>query len=98
MTPTELGALLRTQRLAQGVSQEHLAARIGVSRQTVIALEAGRVVQGTTLLAVLAAIGLTIAPDPRAERGISPVPPLRGDRPTIKDLLRRRRQEAACDA
>lgn len=34
--------LVRARRLAAGFTQEHLAQRLGVSRQTVISIETGR--------------------------------------------------------
>lgn len=43
----ELGEKLRVLRKNKGYSQQHLAAQVGVSRQLIIDIEAGR---GTSLL------------------------------------------------
>jgi HTH-type transcriptional regulator / antitoxin HipB len=60
-TTRELGELVRNRRHALGLTQGALAARIGSTRQWVIALEAGRprLELGLTLRA-LASLGVTL--------------------------------------
>lgn len=84
-----LGAAVRTRRKSLAMTQDALASAIGVSRQTVIALEGG---QGTNLLVFARAaqkLGLSLATPGQAEQE-SP------RRPGIKELMaRKRRQRAA---
>lgn len=55
-----LGSRLRAARLRRGMSQDMLAERVGVSRQTVSKLEAGDPsISLATTLRVLAALGLS---------------------------------------
>lgn len=67
-TPKQLGALLRRERKARGLSQAALAERIGLRQATISKLESGE--PGTrigTLLDVIAALGLHLTVEPRAE-------------------------------
>ncbi|WP_158542308.1 substrate-binding domain-containing protein [Lujinxingia litoralis] len=54
MNDTTAISLVRDRRTAAGLSQAELAARIGVSRQTLNAIETGRQVPSTTLALLLA--------------------------------------------
>lgn len=62
-TAEEFGRLIRKQRQAAGLTQDELAARCGVTRRTIIDLEAGK--SGTHLgKALMAAweVGLRLSP------------------------------------
>lgn len=62
-TAEEFGRLIRRHRQAIGLTQDELAARCGVTRRTIIDLEAGKT--GTHLGNALAAayeVGLRLAP------------------------------------
>lgn len=70
-TPKQLGALLRRERKARGLSQSTLAEHIGLRQATISKLEAGE--PGTrigTLLDVIAALGLNLTVEPRADTGM----------------------------
>ncbi|WP_208786598.1 helix-turn-helix domain-containing protein [[Micrococcus luteus] ATCC 49442] len=69
-TPAAAGAIIRARRTARGLSQQALADMAGVSRKFLIDLEAGhdRAELGKTL-AVLAALGLTLAATDPIPRG-----------------------------
>jgi putative molybdopterin biosynthesis protein len=54
MARPTLDSTLRTRRSAAGLSQDALAHRVGVSRQAIVAIEAGRQVPSTTLALQLA--------------------------------------------
>jgi transcriptional regulator with XRE-family HTH domain len=74
----EVGALLRLERASRGLSQADMAARLGISRQTLVALEAGA--EGTaagTLLRILTDLGVVLialparaAADPHTALGL----------------------------
>ena len=74
----EIGALLRAERASRGLSQADMAARLGVSRQMLVSLEAGA--EGTaagTLLRILTDLGIVLialpartAADPQAALGL----------------------------
>jgi DNA-binding XRE family transcriptional regulator len=78
----ETGALLRAERAARGLSQAEMAARLGISRQTLVGLEAGA--EGTaagTLLRILADLGIVLiafpaeaAADPQTALGLRASP------------------------
>jgi len=53
----EIGARIRVLRLAEGIAQESLAERAGISVGTLHNLESGRSVQLSSLLRVLRVIG-----------------------------------------
>jgi HTH-type transcriptional regulator / antitoxin HipB len=79
MTPSELGNIVRTTRLQQGLRQDQLAAASGVGVRFLIELERGKSTAhlGKTL-AVLGALGCRVeiaAPPP-----ITPTPSRRGRR------------------
>jgi y4mF family transcriptional regulator len=60
-TATDVGALVRHTRRQQGISQEDLAARAGVTRRWVSALESGKArVELALVLATLDALGLEL--------------------------------------
>ena len=76
---TEVGALLRAERAARGLTQADMAALLGLGRQTLIALEKGA--DGTaagTVLGLLSDLGIVVlafppaaAADPAAALGIT---------------------------
>ncbi len=58
---SELSNRIRTYRAEHRLSQEELAARIGVSRKTISTIEVGRFVPSTTIALKLAqAFGVTV--------------------------------------
>jgi len=62
-TAEEFGRLVRQHRQSHGITQDELAARCGVTRRTIIDLEAGK--SGTHLGNALSAayeVGLRLAP------------------------------------
>ncbi|MDA8092427.1 MAG: helix-turn-helix transcriptional regulator [Betaproteobacteria bacterium] len=65
MLPTanlhDLGALLKAERRAQGLSQAQLATRCGLRRETIIKAERGGNVDAMTLLAIISGLGKTLA-------------------------------------
>ena len=76
MTPIEVGQVVRTTRLAQGLRQDQLAGAAGVGVRFLVELEAGKpTAQLGKVLAVLAALGCTVRiepppdSDPAAGRG-----------------------------
>jgi y4mF family transcriptional regulator len=61
MSPIELGTIIRTTRLAQGLRQAQLAAAAGVGLRFLVELEAGKpTAQIGKTLAVLAALGCRV--------------------------------------
>jgi molybdate-binding protein/DNA-binding XRE family transcriptional regulator len=61
MTEPTLTSCLRRRRSTAGLSQSELAARVGVSRQAIVAIEAGRQVPSTVLALQLAnALGCSV--------------------------------------
>lgn len=80
-TAEEFGRLVRQYRQAAGLTQDELAARCGVTRRTIIDLEAGKA--GTHLGNALAAayeVGLRFAQLPRelasSDQPVDPEDPL----------------------
>lgn len=66
-TASELGQRLRAERKALGLTQQQLAVRVGVARQTVIDMEHGSNVSLYIVMGVLAALGKVLkVTDPRA--------------------------------
>jgi len=71
-TPRDIGRVVRQRRRSRGWSQGRLAAEAGVSRQWVVAMEAGKATAELgTLLRTLAALGLAI--------DLVDAPPLHGE-------------------
>jgi transcriptional regulator with XRE-family HTH domain len=82
MQLTEVGRLLKEARLQTQVSQQELAAPLGMSRATISALEGGRCAEigFTKLSALLDLVGLEITVTQRKQR------------PTLDDLRAERRR------
>lgn len=59
-TTRALGALIRELRRERGLSQEDLAATVGVSRQWIIGLEQGKARALGLVMRTLAALGLAL--------------------------------------
>lgn len=82
MSEPRLDNHLKQQRKAAGLSQNALAARVGVSRQAILAIEAGRNVPSTSLGLKLAhTLGCSVedifrlAPDPGIRARLAPAAP-----------------------
>jgi HTH-type transcriptional regulator / antitoxin HipB len=77
----ELGPILQQARKAAGLSQEQLAAPLGMSRATISAIESGRCeeIGFSKLIALLERVGLQVTVAPRSSR------------PTLDELRRERR-------
>lgn len=82
MTLLELGPLLRQARQDAGLSQQQLAAPLGMSRATISSIEGGRCeeIGFAKLAALLERVGIEITVGPRKSR------------PTIDDLRAERRR------
>lgn len=82
MQLSELGPILKEARKKAKLSQEQLAAPLGMSRATISALESGRCeeIGFAKLAALLDIVGLELTIVPRASR------------PTIDDLRNERRR------
>jgi len=78
--PDELGAQLRLQREALGLSKVELAERAGKVREVIYRLEAGQEASVSSLFAVLGALGLAL----RVERA---------GLPTAEEIARRFRMD-----
>ena len=61
LTAKELGQRVRAEREARGRSQSWVAERVGVRRQTIADLEAGRNVALNVLMGAVAALGKGLA-------------------------------------
>ena len=61
LTAKELGERVRAEREARGRSQSSVAERVGVRRQTIADLEAGRNVALNVLMGAVAALGKGLA-------------------------------------
>ncbi len=61
LTAKELGERVRAEREARGRSQSWVAERVGVRRQTIADLEAGRNVALNVLMGTIAALGKGLA-------------------------------------
>jgi len=81
----DIGKEIGTARKAQGLRQTDLAARSGVSRATIDALENGRAsdIGYSRLARILAVLGLELRLGPAASR-----------RPTLDELLEERGENA----
>jgi HTH-type transcriptional regulator/antitoxin HipB len=63
-TPLDLGLVIRQQRRRLGLNQTELAARVGVGRQWIVAIEHGKAsAELGLMLRTLAALGLTLSVD-----------------------------------
>ncbi len=70
--PRQLGAIIQSERLRQGMTQQQLASLIGKQQKTISAIENGS--DGTkldTLLGVIAKLDLDIQIGPRQQEGKS---------------------------
>jgi HTH-type transcriptional regulator / antitoxin HipB len=56
-TASDLGHLVRAERKAMGLTQQDVARRVGVARQTVIDVEQGKNVSLYVLMGILAGLG-----------------------------------------
>jgi HTH-type transcriptional regulator/antitoxin HipB len=59
-TPLQLGSLIRGRRRKLGLSQEQLAAKVGIRQRTVSDIETSAAVRLETMLRVLAALDLEL--------------------------------------
>jgi HTH-type transcriptional regulator / antitoxin HipB len=74
-TVEDLGLLIRERRRALGLDQQALAARVGVSRQWIIAVEKGKSrAEVGLVLRTLKALELELSIDSAEERSREPVP------------------------
>ncbi|GAB5542884.1 MAG: helix-turn-helix domain-containing protein [Sandaracinaceae bacterium] len=78
----DFGALVRERRRERGLSQQQLAAKVGVSRQWIVQVESGKPrAEVGLMLRVLNALDLVLRVEPRAEDSILDlVERLRGER------------------
>lgn len=78
--------LVRYSRLRAGLTQQQLAARVGISQPALARIESGRISPRIdTLARLLRACGMSLEPMPRAGEGI--------DRSTIRRMLKRSPRE-----
>ena len=66
--PSQLGAIIQSERLRQGLTQSQLASHTGTQQKTISAIENGS--EGTrldTLLSVIGSLGLDIQIVPREQ-------------------------------
>jgi HTH-type transcriptional regulator/antitoxin HipB len=69
-TASDIGALVRHTRRQRGLSQEELAARAGVTRRWISALESGKArAELALVLATLDALGLALIAEDAPEGG-----------------------------
>lgn len=68
MDPAPFGSLLKTWRVAAGLSQADLAAAAGVTRQQVIRWEAGAAITSRNMARVMAPLGVAM---PGGQRGLA---------------------------
>jgi HTH-type transcriptional regulator/antitoxin HipB len=66
-TPLQLGNYLRQRRRQLGLTQEQLAAKIGVRQRTISELETSAAARTATVLSVLAALDLELVIRPRTK-------------------------------
>jgi len=85
--PNDIGRAIRDQRRSQGLDQQELANRVGVSRQWIVEIEHGkpRAEIGLVLKTINALnLAVKIAPDRRS--GLPPANPLREGRKGARDI------------
>lgn len=82
----ELGERLRAARIQRQMTQADVANAAGVSRPTVIAMEAGQSTSSQNLLAIMLALDLSLATQSR---------PAAQHRPRLKDLMQAERERHA---
>ena len=82
----ELGARLRAARIQRQMTQADVANAAGVSRPTVIAMEAGQSTSLQNILAIMLALNLSLATQSR---------PTAQHRPRLKDLMQAERERHA---
>lgn len=68
-TPLQLGNYIRERRRELGLTQENLAAKIGVRQRTVSDIETSAAVRLDTVLRALAALDLELVIRPRTKGG-----------------------------
>ena len=68
---SSLGSAIRGERMRAGLTRGELAKRAGVSRATIVSVEAGSPFDIATLLTLLKALGLELAPTTRPEHVVS---------------------------
>ena len=79
-TPEQLPALIKAFRRQAGLTQGELATRLGVTQQTVSALERNaNKVSADRLLQLLAILGVEMVLQPRDLDATKPQPPSSGD-------------------
>jgi HTH-type transcriptional regulator/antitoxin HipB len=72
-TPLQLGNSIREARRKLGVSQEELAAKVGVRQRTISDIENGGAARLDTLLRVLGALSLELVIRPRTQGSASDI-------------------------
>ena len=77
-TPIDLGAVIRDRRTKLGLTQESLAAKVGVSRQWIVEVEKGKPrAEIGLVLRTVEALGITLGSDDpgktRAQKGPPPI-------------------------
>lgn len=88
--PSDLGLLARQRRLDEGLSQDTVAEKAGVTRQWLIRFErGGSDVTVSKALAVLDALDLVTVVQPRTSSGSPSTPRITVDTPDSADLARR---------
>lgn len=66
-----LGAQLRAQRRARGLTQDELATLAQISRRTLISIEQGKSAELSKVFAVLRTLGLRMSIEPEPHGGFS---------------------------
>ncbi|MGO2053037.1 helix-turn-helix domain-containing protein [Arthrobacter sp. MYb211] len=63
--PKAIGSTLRKQRIDLGLSQEDVADQLGISRNTISAIENGKLGNANILLEIMSLLGLDLLIAPR---------------------------------
>jgi transcriptional regulator with XRE-family HTH domain len=98
---SSIASKIRSKRLALGLTQSDVCRIAGVSRQTVIAAEQGKLLQLAAMQNILGAIGLVLdvgdlqEPPPRRKMDLSAIAPAtRGQRfPMIHQVMARAQRQ-----